>query len=222
MTPITGPKAWRGDDLARETSWIVTLTDAEIADVDRALAAAQGHRPAARPRSTASTSRSPSCGRAWSRRWPRCTTAAASWCCAACRSQRYSDDDVGLDLLGHGPLPRAGRSTRTPRATCSATSTTTAGPTATSTCAATRPTPTCPITPTPATWWACSACAGRSRAGSAASSARSPCTTRSWPSIPSTSALLYNGFYYIRREAALTERGVSERPIPVFGYQDGW
>jgi alpha-ketoglutarate-dependent taurine dioxygenase len=29
---------------------------------------------------------------------------------------------------------------------------------------------------------------------------------------------LYNGFHYIRREAALTERGVSERPIPVFGH----
>ena len=41
MTPITSPKAWRGETLARETSWIVTLTDAEIADVDRALAAAK-------------------------------------------------------------------------------------------------------------------------------------------------------------------------------------
>ena len=66
--------------------------------------------------------------------------------------ERYSDDDVGADLLGHGPLhgrapppEPAGRS---------------AGPrlrprthaTATSTCAATRPTPTCRITPTPATW----------------------------------------------------------------------
>ena len=32
---------------------------------------------------------------------------------------------------------------------------------------------------------------------------------------------LYNGFYYIRREAALTERAVSDRPIPVFGEKDG-
>ena len=38
---------------------------------------------------------------------------------------------------------------------------------------------------------------------------------------PEYLGLLYNGYYYIRREAALTERGVSERPIPVFGYQDG-
>jgi hypothetical protein len=38
---ITTAKAWRGDVLARDTSWIVTLTDAEIADIDRALAAAK-------------------------------------------------------------------------------------------------------------------------------------------------------------------------------------
>ena len=38
---------------------------------------------------------------------------------------------------------------------------------------------------------------------------------------PEYLGLLYNGFYYIRREAALTERGVSERPIPVFGCRDG-
>jgi alpha-ketoglutarate-dependent taurine dioxygenase len=38
---------------------------------------------------------------------------------------------------------------------------------------------------------------------------------------PEYLGLLYNGFYYIRREAALTERGVSERPIPIFGYADG-
>ena len=38
---------------------------------------------------------------------------------------------------------------------------------------------------------------------------------------PEYLGLLYNGFYYIRREAALTERGVSDRPIPIFGYRDG-
>ncbi len=48
MTPITTPKAWRGETLARETSWIVTLTEAEIADIDRALATAKASRPAAR------------------------------------------------------------------------------------------------------------------------------------------------------------------------------
>jgi hypothetical protein len=38
---------------------------------------------------------------------------------------------------------------------------------------------------------------------------------------PEYLGLLYNGYYYIRREAALTERGVSERPIPIYGHQDG-
>src|SRR5262245_39096729 len=41
MTPITGPKAWRGADLARDASWIVTLGEAEIAEIDRALASAR-------------------------------------------------------------------------------------------------------------------------------------------------------------------------------------
>ena len=41
MTPIATPKAWRGEMLAPDTSWIVTLTDAEIADIDRALATAK-------------------------------------------------------------------------------------------------------------------------------------------------------------------------------------
>ena len=58
MTPITNPKAWRGETLARETSWIVTLTEAEIADIDRALATAKASGVRSRE-SSASTSRSP-------------------------------------------------------------------------------------------------------------------------------------------------------------------
>src|SRR5437879_9526144 len=38
---------------------------------------------------------------------------------------------------------------------------------------------------------------------------------------PEYLGLLYNGFYYIRREAALTERGVSEKPTPVYGCRGG-
>src|SRR6266478_3409915 len=41
MKPVSSPKAWRGETLARDTSWLVTLTAAEIADVDRALATAK-------------------------------------------------------------------------------------------------------------------------------------------------------------------------------------
>ena len=39
--PVTSPKAWRGDALKNEQSWIVRLTDAEIAEIDRALAVAK-------------------------------------------------------------------------------------------------------------------------------------------------------------------------------------
>jgi len=38
MTPVVGPSAWRGADLARDASWLHRLTAAEIADIDAALA----------------------------------------------------------------------------------------------------------------------------------------------------------------------------------------
>ena len=40
--PITGPKAWRGAALANDPAWIVTLTGAEVADLEQALATAKG------------------------------------------------------------------------------------------------------------------------------------------------------------------------------------
>ena len=40
--PIRGPKAWRGETLDRDTSsWLVSWTPDEIADIDRALATAK-------------------------------------------------------------------------------------------------------------------------------------------------------------------------------------
>ena len=42
MKPISGAKAWRGETLSRDGSWLVTLTPDEIADIDRALATAKG------------------------------------------------------------------------------------------------------------------------------------------------------------------------------------
>ncbi len=41
MKPIDTPNAWQGATLATQTSWILTLTEAEIADVDRAVATAK-------------------------------------------------------------------------------------------------------------------------------------------------------------------------------------
>ena len=168
LKPITGPKAWRGETLAGDTSWIVTLTDAEIADIDRALAAAQGQRAAARrDRARAlpahGDARAAGAGAGGDVRRARVRRAARP-----ARARATATTTSGSSS-GASAATWARRSTRTRRASCSATSTTTAAPTATSTCAATRPTPTCRITPTPATWSACSACAGRSRAGSAAS-----------------------------------------------------
>jgi hypothetical protein len=39
--PITGPSAWRGEDLARSEDWIHRLSDADIAEIDAALASAR-------------------------------------------------------------------------------------------------------------------------------------------------------------------------------------
>jgi hypothetical protein len=36
--PITGPSAWRGEDLARSTDWIHTFTTSELSELHRALA----------------------------------------------------------------------------------------------------------------------------------------------------------------------------------------
>ena len=39
--PITGPMVWRGEDLARATDWIHTITAAEVEELDGALRAVQ-------------------------------------------------------------------------------------------------------------------------------------------------------------------------------------
>ena len=38
QSPLTGPAAWRGEDLAGDTSWIHHLSPAAIAAIDAALA----------------------------------------------------------------------------------------------------------------------------------------------------------------------------------------
>ena len=40
-TPIAGRDVWRGEDLARSTDWILTLTPAEVGELDAALRAVQ-------------------------------------------------------------------------------------------------------------------------------------------------------------------------------------
>ena len=219
MTPITSPKAWRGADLAADPSWIVTLTEAEIADLDRALAAARaGGRPLAdvdRAAFPLTVLR------------PRLEQAVAEMydgrgflVLRGLPVARYSDEDVGLlfwgmgrymgaplhqnpqgDLLGHvydhgrtyGNIDVRGYETNA-------------------------------YLPyhTDAGDMVGLLCLRRGLEGGLSSIVSSATVHNEvLAQHPEYLGLLYNGFYYIRREAALTDRGVSERPIPVFGCQDG-
>ena len=218
-TPITGPKAWRGADLARDTSWIVTLTDADIADLDRALAAA---RVSGRPLAEIDRASFP-----LTVMRPRLEQAVAEMrdgrgflLLRGLPVERYSDDDVGLifwgmgrymggplsqnpqgDLLGHvydhgrtyGNIDVRGYETNA-------------------------------YLPyhTDAGDMVGLLCLRRGLEGGLSSIVSSVTVHNEiLAHRPEYLGLLYNGFYYIRREAALTERGISERPIPIFGCRDG-
>ena len=41
MEEVSGPVAWRGEDLQSDGSWMIHLTDAQLRDIDQALAAAK-------------------------------------------------------------------------------------------------------------------------------------------------------------------------------------
>jgi Taurine catabolism dioxygenase TauD, TfdA family len=218
-TPITGPKAWRGADLVDDASWIVTLNDAELADLDRALMVA---RSSGRPLAEIDRAQFP-----LTVMRPRLEAARAEMqdgrgflVLRGLPVQRYSDDDVGLifwgmgrylggplcqnpagDLLGHvydhgrtyGNIDVRGYETNA-------------------------------YLPyhTDAGDMVGLLCLRRSLEGGLSSIVSSVTVHNEiLKAHPEYLGLLYNGFYYIRREAALTERGVSDRPIPVFGYRDG-
>jgi len=216
---ITTAKAWRGDVLERDTSWIVTLTDAEIADIDRALAAAKvtgrpveeierEHFPLTVMRAKlegAVTEMYDGRGFVVLRGLP---------------VERYSDDDVGLifwgfgrymgaplyqnpqgEILGHvydhgrtyGNIDVRGYETNA-------------------------------YLPyhTDAGDMVGLLCLRRGLEGGLSSIVSSTTVHNEIAAQhPEYLGLLYNGYYYIRREAALTERGISEKPIPVFGHRDG-
>jgi TfdA family taurine catabolism dioxygenase TauD len=219
MKPITGPKAWRGEALANDPSWLLTLGDAEIADIDRALAAARAtgralpdidreHFPLTvmRPRLEQTLAELQD-GRGF-------------LVVRGLPVQRYRDDDVGLifwglgrylgaplyqnpkgELLGHvydygrtyGNIDVRGYETNA-------------------------------YLPyhTDAGDVVGLLCLRRSLKGGLSSIVSSVTVHNEiLAQHPEYLGLLYNGFYYIRREAALTERGVSDRPIPVFGARDG-
>jgi hypothetical protein len=218
-TPVTGPKAWRGEILARETSWIVTFTDAEIAEIDRALAVARGTgRPLeeiGRDEFPLVVTR-PTLERAVTEMFD----GRGFVVLRGLPVERYRDEDVGLifwglgrymgaplyqnpqgDLLGHvydhgrtyGKLDVRGYETNA-------------------------------YLPyhTDAGDVVGLLCLRRGLEGGVSSIVSSTTVHNEIATQhPEYLGLLYNGYYYIRREAALTERGISERPIPVFGATDG-
>src|SRR5262245_39444761 len=218
MKRINAANAWRGEDLTRERSWIVGLNDAEIADVERALAAAKaGGKPLeqiGRGDFPLTVMR------------PRLEAALADMydgrgfvVLRGLPVQRWSDEDIGLvfwgfgrylgsplyqnpqgELLGHvydhgrtyGNIDVRGYETNA-------------------------------YLPyhTDAGDMVGLLCLRRSLEGGLSSIVSSVAVHNEiLKAHPEYLGLLYNGFYYIRREAALTERGVSDRPIPVFGYRD--
>ena len=220
MTPITGPRAWRGDALSRDPSaWIITLGAAELADIDRALMTAKA---TGRPMLGVErelfplTVTRPTLERIGAELYDGRGFVVVR----GLPVERWSDDDVGLvfwglgrylgaplyqnpqgDLLGHvydhgrtyGNIDVRGYETNA-------------------------------YLPyhTDAGDVVGLLCLRRSLSGGLSSIVSSVTVHNEiLAQHPEYLGLLYNGFYYIRREAALTERGVSERPIPVFGYADG-
>jgi hypothetical protein len=216
---MTGPKAWRGADLAVDTSWIVTLTEAEIADLDRALIVAR-----ASGRALAEIDRASFPLTVLQRRLEQALAEMRDGrgflVLRGLPVERYGDDDVGLifwglgrylgtplhqnpqgDLLGHvydhgrtyGNIDVRGYETNA-------------------------------YLPyhTDAGDMVGLLCLRRGLEGGISSLVSSVTVHNEiLAHHPEYLGLLYNGFYYIRREAALTERGVSDRPIPIFGYRDG-
>ena len=219
MTPTTGPKAWRGAELADNTSWIVTLTATEIAELDRALAVAHA---SGRPLADIDRALFPLTALR-----PRLQQIVDELhdgrgfvVLRGLPVERYSDDDVGLlfwgmgrymgaplcqnpqgDLLGHvydhgrtyGNIDVRGYETNA-------------------------------YLPyhTDAGDVVGLLCLRRGIEGGLSSIVSSVTVhDEILAHHPEYLGLLYNGFYYIRREAALTDRGVSERPIPVFGARNG-
>ena len=213
--PITSPKAWRGEDLARDASWIDALNAEEIADLERGLATAKA---TGRPLDEIGREQFP-------------LTALRPRLDAVVRELydgrgfvvlrglpvgRHSDDDVGLmfwglgrylgaalhqnpqgDLLGHvydqgrayGNIDVRGYETNA-------------------------------YLPyhTDAGDMVGLLCLRRGLSGGLSSIVSSVTVHNEiLAHHPEYLGLLYNGFYYIRREAALTGHGVSDRPIPVFG-----
>jgi len=218
-TPITGPKAWRGAELASDPTWIVAWSAAELAEIDHALGVA---RASGRPLADVDRAHFPLAALAsrLSQVLDEIYSGRGFVLLRGLPVDRYADDEVGLilwglgrylgaplhqnpqgDLLGHvydhgrtyGDIDVRGYETNA-------------------------------YLPyhTDAGDMVGLLCLRRGLAGGLSSIVSSVAVHNEiLAAHPEYLGLLYNGFYYIRREAALTERGVSERPIPVFGHAGG-
>jgi hypothetical protein len=219
MQPVTSPKAWRGETLRADTSWIVTLTGDEVADVERALGIA---RASGRPLEQIGRAEFPLTvarrrleqvlgdvvdGRGFVvvrglpvARWSEADTGLVFWGLGRYLGAPLYQNPQG-ELLGHvydhgrtyGNIDVRGYETNA-------------------------------YLPyhTDAGDMVGLLCLRRAAEGGLSSLVSSVTVHNEiLAQHPEYLGLLYNGFYYIRREAALTERGVSDRPIPVFGARDG-
>jgi hypothetical protein len=218
--PVTGPKAWRGGELASDPSWIMTLTGEEIADLDRAVAVARG---SGRPLEEVTREHFPLAVLA-----PRLAqvleeiySGRGFVVVRGLPVRRYSDEEVGLifwgigrylgtplyqnpkgDLLGHVYHDKT-RTYGDPDVRGYITN-------------AYLPyhTDGCDLV---------GLLSLRSGLEGGRSSLVSSVTVYNeiLAHHPEYLGLLYNGFHYIRREEVFTGTGISERPIPVFGARDG-
>lgn len=101
LTPIDSPAAWRGRDLATSTAWRHRLTDDDLAELDRALAAA---RSSARPLQALRAADLPLPGlapkiRAWR---DEVTTGRGFVLLQGFPVERWSPDDAALVFFGLG------------------------------------------------------------------------------------------------------------------------
>jgi len=220
MQPVTGAKAWRGGELASDRSWIMTLSDPEIGDLERALATARASR---RPLEQIGREHFPLrvLGPRLARVLEEIYAGRGFVLIRGLPVQRYSDEDVGLifwgmgrylgaplyqnpkgDLLGHvfnDKTRRYGDPDVRGYVTNAYLPYHTDG---------------CDLVGL--------LCLRRAEQGGLSSIVSSVTVHNEiLANHPEYLGLLYSGFYYIRREEVSTGTGVSERPIPVFGARDG-
>jgi hypothetical protein len=220
MKPVTGPKAWRGEQLARDSSWIMTLTEGEIAELDRALSTAKR---LGLPLEEVTREHFP-LGSLARRLEGVLGEIYAGRGFAVLRGLpvgRYRDEDVGLIFWGIGrylgsPLYQNPRGDLLGHVFHDKTRTYGDPDVRGYISNAYLPyhTDGCDLV---------GLLSLREALEGGRSSLVSSVTVYNeiLANHPEYLELLYHGFYYIRREEVFTGTGVSERPVPVFGARDG-